>query len=536
MLSFRSSRLFSRISPTRGWAQCHTHASIPPKVPIICEESLDGRELASSENVTQPLHHHDQEDDHRSIGTAFSLFTTHPSSPGSPLFYPDGTHILQKLQAFLRAQYPAYGIQEVLTPILYKKSIWQRSGHWDNYKSNMFTVTGEGVQNLQEREVTQDENHEDDEYGLKPMNCPGHCLLFQSQKRSYKELPVRYADFSPLHRNESSGSLSGLTRLIRFHQDDGHIFCRPVQVGQEIEATLDLVRIVYETFDLGNYKLLLSTRPETQFIGSVHEWELAESQLKIALEKSGRDFAINEGDGAFYGPKIDVILTDNDGKEHQTATIQLDFQLPQRFGLEYQSPAPHQEARGIVTTDPSLLAQMGMVTPVIIHRAILGSVERFMALLIERYQGHWPFWLSPRQMIILTVGDDPALVEYAQDLAGELRAPESRQRLRQLDARAFTIEVDDSSRSLAKKVSRAKLKRYSIVCVIGTRNVQADTLDLTFSGGPNPKRRGEIIESITRGSQAPLRKKSHGVEDNVTVSLTRDKCKTLMMRLCDEYV
>lgn len=536
MLSSRLSRHLARTYRSRGKIRCHTHASILKKISITCEKSLDGGELASSVDAPRPIHNRYQEDDHRSLGTTFSLFTTHPSSPGSPLFHPDGTHILQKLQAFLRAQYPTFGIQEVLTPMLYKKSIWQRSGHWVNYKSNMFTVTGESEQTLQEQEIIENENREEDEYGLKPMNCPGHCLLFQSQKRSYKELPVRYADFSPLHRNETSGSLSGLTRLIRFHQDDGHIFCRPVQVGQEIEATLDFVRIVYETFDLGNYKLLLSTRPETQFIGTVSEWDRAEAQLKIALEKSGRNFAINEGDGAFYGPKIDVILTDSDGKEHQTATIQLDFQLSQRFGLEYQSPAPDQEAHGIITTDPNLLAQVGMVTPVIIHRAILGSLERFMALLIERYRGHWPFWLSPRQVIILTVRDDPALIKYAQDLAGELRAPGSRQHLRQLDARAFTVEVDDSSRSLAKKVSRAKLKRYSIICVIGTRNVQADTLDLTFSGGPNPKRRGEIIDSITRGSQAPLRKESHGVEDNVTVSLTREECKTLMMRLCDEYV
>lgn len=538
MLSSKPSRhlsRLSRISRTRETIRCYSHSSSSSKVSITCEKGLDGRELARPEKTARQIQKHDLEDDHRSLGTTFSLFTTHPSSPGSPLFHPDGTHILQKLQAFLRAQYPAFGILEVLTPTIYKRSIWQRSGHWANYKSDMFTVTGGREQTLQEQGTEQDENNEDDEYGLKPMNCPGHCLLFQSQKRSYKELPVRYADFSPLHRNEISGSLSGLTRLRRFHQDDGHIFCRPIQVGQEIEATLDFVRLVYEIFDLGNYKLVLSTRPETQFIGTVSEWDRAEAQLKIALEKSGRNFEINEGDGAFYGPKIDVILTDGDGKEHQTATIQLDFQLPRRFGLEYQSPAPDQEAHGIITTDPSLLAQVGMVTPVIIHRAVLGSLERFMALLIERYQGHWPFWLSPRQVIILTVRDDPALNEYAQNLAGELRASGSRQHLRRLDARAFTVDVDDSSRSLAKKVSRAKLKRYNIICVIGTRNVQADTLDLTFSAGPNPKRRGEIINSITRGSQAPLRKESHAVEDNVTVSLTRGECQTLMMRLCDEY-
>lgn len=536
MLSSKLSRHLSLISGARERIRCHNHASTPNKVPITHDKSLDGPEPASSDKPSRQLYKHDQEDDHRSLGTTFSLFTTHPSSPGSPLFHPDGTHIFQKLQAFLRAQYPSFGIQEVLTPIIYKKSIWQRSGHWANYKSDMFTVTGRSVQTAQEQAMEQDGNNEDDEYGLKPMNCPGHCLLFQSQKRSYKELPVRYADFSPLHRNEISGSLSGLTRLRRFHQDDGHIFCRPVQVGQEIEATLDFVRLVYETFDLGNYKLVLSTRPETKFIGAVSEWERAEAQLKIALEKSGRNFEINEGDGAFYGPKIDVILTDGDGKEHQTATIQLDFQLPQRFGLEYQSPAPDQEASGIVTTDPSLLAQMGMVTPVIIHRAVLGSLERFMALLIERYRGHWPFWLSPRQMIILPVKDDPTLNEYAQNLAGELRAPGARQHLRKLDAPTFTVDVDHSSRSLAKKVSSAKLKRYSIICVIGPRNVQADTLDLTVSGGPNPKTRGGIIDNITGESQAPLRKKSHAVEDSISVSLTREDCTTLMMRLCDEYV
>lgn len=397
-------------------------------------------------------------------------------------------------------------------------------------------MTGRNPPTSQEQGAERDEDGEGHEYGLKPMNCPGHCILFQSQKRSYRELPVRYADFSPLHRNEVSGSLSGLTRLRRFHQDDGHIFCRPAQVGQEIESTLDFVRIVYETFDLGSYKLVLSTRPETQFIGTVSEWERAEAQLKMALEKSGRNFEINEGDGAFYGPKIDVILTDGDGKQHQTATIQLDFQLPQRFGLEYQSPAPEQEACGIVTTDPDLLAQVGMVTPVIIHRAVLGSLERFMALLIERYRGHWPFWLSPRQMIILTVRNDPSLNEYARDLASDLRAPGARKHLRKPDAQTFTVDVDLSSRSLIKKVSAAKLKRYSIICVIGTRNMEADTLDLTFSRGLNPTLRRDVIDSIKRGSQEPLHGASHVDEDNISVSLTRKECTTVMRRLCDEFI
>lgn len=509
----------------------HHCASVPQISPIT---PSDGSELKLSETSLRPIRKNNQ-DDHRSLGTNFSLFTTHSSSPGSPLFHPDGTHILQKLQAFLRAQYPIFGIQEVLTPIIYKKSLWQRSGHWTNYMFDMFTVTGRHAHTSQGTGTQEREGNAEEEYGLKPMNCPGHCLLFQSQKRSYKELPIRYADFSPLHRNEISGSLSGLSRLRRFHQDDGHIFCRPAQVGQEIQSTLNFVRMVYETFDLGSYKLLLSTRPETKFIGTVPEWERAETQLTVALEKSGSTFEISKGDGAFYGPKIDVILTDGNGKKHQTATIQLDFQLPQRFGLEYHSPAPMQEACGIETTDPDLVAQMGMVTPVIIHRAILGSLERFMALLVERYQGHWPFWLSPRQMIILPVSSDSKLNEHAQNLAAELRAPGARQHRRKLDAQTFTVDVDHSNRSLAKKVSTAKLKRYNIVGVIGTRNMQADTIDLTLSEEPSSKRRRDIIASIKGRSHAPLPENPQA-HDNISVSLTKEECIALMMRFCDEYI
>jgi threonyl-tRNA synthetase len=388
----------------------------------------------------------------------------------------------------------------------------------------------------QSEPISQTQRMEDEEYGIKPMNCPGHCLLFQSKRRSYNELPIRYADFSPLHRNEISGSLSGLTRLRRFHQDDGHIFCRPAQVGQEIESTLEFLRLVYEAFDLGSYQLVLSTRPETQFIGTISEWERAESQLKTALELSGRPFTIHEGDGAFYGPKIDVILTDLDGKKHQTATIQLDFQLPRRFELEYQCPAPKQEADGIITTDLDLLSQTGRVTPVIIHRAILGSLERFMALLIERYRGHWPFWLSPRQMIILPVYNDPKIHEYVHNLAAELRAPGARHQLRTLDARAFTVDVDLKSRSLAKKVGIAKAKRYNVICVIGDDDMEANMLNLSVYGEPHAKLRRELIESIKPRSQAPPPETSHMDDGYLSVRLTREECTALMMRFCDKYV
>ena len=318
--------------------------------------------------------------------------------------------MFHKLTAFLKAQYAQFGFQEVISPTIYKKSLWEKSGHWENYAADMFSVTGRGFTGEGEGKQI----GENEEFGLKPMNCPGHCLLFASKARSFRDLPIRFSDFSPLHRNEISGALSGLTRVRRFHQDDGHIFCRPSQVAEEISRTLNFVRLAYETFNLGPYRLALSTRPEDHYIGALEEWDSAENALRGALEKSGQEWSLNPGDGAFYGPKIDIILKDSDGKEHQTATIQLDFQLPKRFELEYIAPAPELEAKGQTTDDPKLLAVSGPVRPVMVHRAVLGSVERFMALLIEHYNGRWPFWLNPKQVSVITVSDDPATVEFAK--------------------------------------------------------------------------------------------------------------------------
>ncbi|KAJ2984659.1 hypothetical protein NUW58_g5946 [Xylaria curta] len=330
--------------------------------------------------------------DHRQLGVQQELFTTSVYSPGSPILLPNGARIFNRLVEFLRRQYARYGFDEVITPTIYKKALWKKSGHLENYSDDMFTVTSTSPSRSDAAK-----DSEEDEYGLKPMNCPGHCLIFASHLRSYRDLPIRYADFSPLHRNEISGALSGLTRVRRFHQDDGHIFCRPSQIEEEIRKTLDFVRVVYSTFKLGPYRLTLSTRPADHYIGAPEEWETAEGALKRALDVSGQDWTINEGDGAFYGPKIDIVLRDSDGKEHQTATIQLDFQLPKRFDLGYVAPAPEYERRGETTTDPDALNETGLVTPVLIHRAVLGSVERLMALLIEHYNGAWPFWLNPRQ-------------------------------------------------------------------------------------------------------------------------------------------
>ena len=464
-----------------------------------CDAQKDGP-AATAKAVTNPPI---PPADHRQLAVEQELFINSIYSPGSPLFGPNGTRMFNKLTSFLRAQYSHFGFEEVITPTIYKKSLWEKSGHWENYKDDMYSVVGRGATGQKEGKELQ----EDEEYGLKPMNCPGHCLIFASKPRSYREMPVRYADFSPLHRNEASGSLSGLTRVRRFHQDDGHIFCRPSQIREEISKTLEFVRMVYQTLGLGPYRLALSTRPKDSFMGTTEEWDSAEAALKKSLQESGQVWTINEGDGAFYGPKIDIILKDSNGKEHQTATIQLDFQLPKRFELEYQAPAPELEKRGETTTNPELLATSGPVTPVLIHRAVLGSVERLVALLIEHYNGKYPFWLNPRQAIILTVNDEASVLEYARSIAAFLRpsAPQSGIMIGGKGTYSSTIptpdglpwaapiissnlaiELDDSPRSVKKKISEAKRKRYSVIMVVGQNNVIRNTVNVDLSGIPDP--------------------------------------------------
>ena len=455
--------------------------------------------------------------DHRALGTELALFTGHVSSPGSPLFLPDGTHIFQKLKAFLRAQYPFFGFQEVITPNLYKESLWRQSGHWDSYKDAMFAVTG----------GTSFKDSKDSHYSLKPMNCPGHCLLFKSQKRGWRELPIRYADFSPLHRNEVSGSLSGLTRVRRFHQDDGHIFCTPDQVGEEIISTLKFIDMVYKTLGVAPYNLVLSTRPEQDSIGTTEAWMKAEDQLRDALNASGQHWTLSPGDGAFYGPKIDIILTDRNGKEHQTATIQLDFQLPVRFKLEYQTA--------------TCAGEMG--TPVMIHRAILGSLERFMALLIEQYQGHWPFWLSPRQVIILTVGESVEVLKYAKTLARKLAFPsgdwhtESNSKPFPLAEPRYIVDTDLRGETLAKKMRDAKAKRYNIICFIGERNVKARNLDLDFSGQPNHPETLDVFNKVKPGTKSPVQGvDAHQVCNLPGVKLNQLQTLQALKMLCQNYL
>ncbi|KAI1074289.1 class II aaRS and biotin synthetase [Whalleya microplaca] len=414
--------------------------------------------------------------DHRTLGVRQELFTTSIYSPGSPILLPNGARVFNRLVEFLRKQYVRYGFDEVVTPTIYKKALWKKSGHLENYSDDMFTVTSTSP-SRSEKTTT----GEEDEYGLKPMNCPGHCLIFASKKRSYRDLPIRYADFSPLHRNEMSGALSGLTRVRRFHQDDGHIFCRPTQIEEEIKNTLHFVRTVYSTFMLGPYRLTLSTRPADHYIGTVEDWESAENALKRALDASGQDWTVNEGDGAFYGPKIDIILRDSDGKEHQTATIQLDFQLPKRFELVYTAPAPEYERRGEITTDQSKLAETGDVTPVLIHRAVLGSVERLMALLIEHYNGKWPFWLNPRQVMILTVNDSYPVVGCARLAQDILLGRDSSVDRPMAKPSELAVDIDESPRPLAAKVREAKSKGYGVIATVGPQQLKDNTVAVDMS-------------------------------------------------------
>ncbi|KAF2112098.1 hypothetical protein BDV96DRAFT_498529 [Lophiotrema nucula] len=474
--------------------------------------------------------------DHRTLAQTHDLFITSPYSPGSPLLLPNGAYVFQKLQSFLRAQYPQFGYQEVITPTIYKKSLWEKSGHWENYAEDMFSVQGRGAGG--QRENT--EAGQDEEFGLKPMNCPGHCLLFANEIRSYRDLPVRLADFSALHRNEISGALSGLTRVRRFHQDDAHIFCRPDQILSEIGQTLRFVGMVYDTFGLGPYKLLLSTRPADHFIGTIEEWDKAEQQLTAALDNSGREWAVNEGDGAFYGPKIDIILKDSHGKEHQTATIQLDFQLPQRFDLQYQA-SPEE-----LQTEPQFSGGLDASNrrPVIVHRAIYGSLERFMALLIEHYAGKYPFWLSPRPAIILSLNQEPNILKHVahlQSVLSGLQSPRtsanaqppnndqmSKPIPQPLSTVHLPIDADTSARPLGKKIAEAQKKKYNHIIIVGSSEVQSQALKLEVVHQPNVEAAEQTLSEVLQRRIEEGEKKRGKLAVTINVQEARAYFETLV--------
>ncbi|KAE8617575.1 hypothetical protein XENTR_v10009123 [Xenopus tropicalis] len=358
--------------------------------------------------------------DHRKIGRDQELFFFHDLSPGSCFFLPRGAHIYNTLTDFIKGEYQIRNFTEVASPNIYNSKLWEMSGHWQHYSENMFSF-----------EV------EKETFALKPMNCPGHCLMFGHRPRSWRELPLRFADFGVLHRNELSGTLSGLTRVRRFQQDDAHIFCTMDQIQEEMNGCLQFLQSVYKVFGF-TFQLHLSTRPEN-YLGEIEIWNEAEKQLESSLNQFGEPWKLNPGDGAFYGPKIDIKIKDAIGRYHQCATIQLDFQLPIRFNLTYVSKDGDDKKR-----------------PVIIHRAILGSVERMIAILCENYGGKWPFWLSPRQVMVIPVG--PSCDEYAQQVCKDV-----------FEA-GFMAEVDlDHSCTLNKKIRNAQLAQCNFILVVGEK-------------------------------------------------------------------
>lgn len=445
-----------------------------------------------------------------SIATKQQLYMLHKYSPGSVFFLPNGAKLFNKLIEFIKLQETKkLGFNEVITPLIYKKDLFEVSNHWKYYNEDMFKIyrqkdatevveeqqaAAEAATEIDASSAHQHDHHHETEnshesessseeiYGLKPMNCPGHCLIYKQFPKSYNELPVKYSDFSSLHRNEASGALSGLTRVRRFHQDDGHIFCSFDHLEKEILQNLQLIELVYKQFGLNDFKILLSTRPKNnKFIGEAEEWEKAEGTLVGILDKLGKKWELNEGDGAFYGPKIDIILQDRFAKFHQTATIQLDFQLPKRFGLEFTKPDGTKEV------------------PIIIHRAIFGSVERFLAILIDHFGGKWPFWLNSNQAKIIPVSPEKHLwyAEYVKEYLlnngkgveltkfknakqhGEAEKDSDKfNELSPLTMHEFNIHIDDRAEPIGKRIKDAYKKSYNYLITIGDEEVANETVAL----------------------------------------------------------
>lgn len=387
--------------------------------------------------------------DHRKIGREQELFMFHELSPGSAFWLPHGARIYDAMLTYIKSEYRKRGFEEVITPNMFNSKLWERSGHWQNYKDDMFTF-----------EI------EKETFGLKPMNCPGHCLMYKARSRTYRELPWRVADVGVLHRNEASGALTGLTRVRRFQQDDAHIFCMPSQIESEIKGCFDFLRQVYGVLGF-QFKMELSTRPE-KFLGEVAVWDRAEEMLKNALEESGAQWELNEGDGAFYGPKIDIKISDALHRWHQCATIQLDFQLPQRFDLSFQ-PAE----------TGSQEASEGPVRPVMIHRAIYGSFERMIGILCEHFFGKWPLWLSPRQVLVIPVSKDQT--NYAQEVRDTFHSA------------GFYADVDLGPNTLQKKVRQGQLSQYNYIFIVGGEEEKSNSVNIRKRDDPSKQQKGAVV-------------------------------------------
>jgi threonyl-tRNA synthetase len=370
--------------------------------------------------------------DHRKLGRELDLFIFDQVAPGSPFFLPKGTVIYNRLVQYMRDLYKLYGYQEIITPQILDVELWHTSGHYENYKENMF--------------FTHAENRE---FAVKPMNCPASTYVFSAFHHSYRDLPLRLADFGRLHRYEKSGALSGLTRVRTFCQDDAHIYCTPEQIESEINKLFEMIKKVYDLFEFKDVEVLLSTRPEKR-IGSEELWDQAENALKSCLEKNNLKYKINHGDGAFYGPKIDFNVKDALKRNWQLSTIQLDWNLAERFKCTYTGSdnSPH--------------------TPVVIHRAVLGSLERFIGVITEHYAGAFPFWLAPIQVVIASIAKEHA--PYCHEFANELKAL------------GFRVIVDDRNESISLKTRENQMKKIPFMLVAGSKEMENKTFSLRRYG------------------------------------------------------
>lgn len=374
--------------------------------------------------------------DHRKIGKEMDLFSMHDEGPGFPFFHPNGMILMNELLGWWRSVLDKNGYGEIKTPLILNEDLWHRSGHWDHYKENMYFT-----------------KIDDEDYAIKPMNCPGSVLTYASNQHSYRDLPIRLAEFGQVHRHELSGTLHGLFRVRTFTQDDAHVYCLPSQIKEEVYRMIDLADLLYSTFGF-KYTIELSTRPD-DYMGDIKDWDFAEDQLKAALEQRDIDYQINPGDGAFYGPKIDFHLLDAAKREWQCGTIQLDFQLPLNFGLEYIDENGQKQR------------------PVMLHRALLGSVERFIGVLTEHFAGRFPLWLNPKQVVIIPVSD-----KYL-DKAREIKD--------QISDAGFRVQIDERSEGVGYKIRQAQLQRANYMLVVGEKEVESGLLTVRNRDGEESK-------------------------------------------------
>ncbi len=374
--------------------------------------------------------------DHRKIGKEMDLFAFHEEGPGFPFFHPNGMILMNELLDWWRGVLDKNGYGEIKTPLILNEALWHRSGHWDHYKENMYFT-----------------KIDDEDYAIKPMNCPGSVLTYASNQHSYRDLPIRLAEFGQVHRHELSGTLHGLFRVRTFTQDDAHVYCLPSQIKEEVYKMIDLADLLYSTFGF-KYTIELSTRPD-DFMGDIKDWDFAEDQLKAALEERNIEYQINPGDGAFYGPKIDFHLLDAAKREWQCGTIQLDFQLPANFNLEY------------VDEDGS------KKRPVMLHRALLGSIERFIGVLTEHFAGRFPLWINPRQVTIIPVAD--RFADKANELADKIKEA------------GFRVNVDARSEGVGYKIRAAQMMRANYMLVVGEKEIESGLLTVRNRDGEETK-------------------------------------------------